>query len=72
MPTPNQVAVEEHAHGDTVWIAVRARGADWSWLTPEEAVHLGRQWLEGYDTVRSEAAKRSHLRMMQEPVVQTV
>jgi ketosteroid isomerase-like protein len=57
MPNPNQVAVEEHVHGDTVWIAVRARGADWSWLTPEEAVHLGRQWLERYDTVRSAAAE---------------
>jgi ketosteroid isomerase-like protein len=57
MPNPNQVAVEEHVHGDTVWIAVRARGADWSWLKPEEAVHLGRQWLERYDTVRSAAAE---------------
>jgi hypothetical protein len=41
-------AVEEHIHGDTVWVAVRARGADWSWLTQEEAAHLGRHWVEKY------------------------
>jgi hypothetical protein len=41
-------SVEEHVHGDTVWVAVRARGADWSWLTPEEAVRLGREWLARY------------------------
>jgi hypothetical protein len=41
-------AVEEHTHGDTVWVAVRARGADWSWLTPDEAVQLGRHWVEKY------------------------
>lgn len=40
--------VEEHVHGETVWVAVRARGADWSWLTPEEAVRIGRQWIEKY------------------------
>lgn len=42
------VAVEEHAHGDTRWVAVRARGAEWSWLTVEEAAFLGRQWVEQY------------------------
>lgn len=41
-------AVEEHIHGETTWIAVRSRGADWSWLTPAEAVHLGRAWIEKY------------------------
>ena len=40
--------VEEHVHGETVWVALRARGADWSWLTPEEAVQLGRAWIERY------------------------
>jgi hypothetical protein len=39
---------EEHVHGETVWVAVRSRGADWSWLTPEEAVRLGREWIEKY------------------------
>jgi len=49
----NSFAVEEHLHGDTCWVAIRARGADWSWLTPEEAAELGRQWVERY----SDAAK---------------
>jgi hypothetical protein len=42
------LAVEEHVHGETVWVAVRSRGADWSWLTPAEAVRLGREWVEKY------------------------
>jgi hypothetical protein len=42
------LAVEEHVHGDTVWVAVRARGAEWSWLTREEAASLGRDWAERY------------------------
>jgi len=42
------LAVEEHVHGETVWVAVRARGADRSWLTPDEAVQLGRAWVEKY------------------------
>jgi hypothetical protein len=42
------ISVEEHVHGDTVWIAVRARGADWSWLTPTEAACLGQQWVARY------------------------
>lgn len=41
-------AVEEHVHGDTVWVAIRARGAEWSWLTPQEAARLGREWVEKY------------------------
>lgn len=49
MSHPSHLSTEEHVHGDTVWVALRARGADWSWLTPEEAVRLGRQWLEKYD-----------------------
>jgi hypothetical protein len=42
-------SVEERlVHGETVWVAIRARGAEWSWLTPAEAAHLGRQWVEKY------------------------
>ena len=48
-------AVEEHVHGETVWVAVRSRGADWSWLTPDEAVELGRSWIEKYSPL-AEAA----------------
>jgi hypothetical protein len=42
-------SVEEHlVHGETRWVAIRARGAEWSWLTPEEAATIGRQWVETY------------------------
>ena len=42
-------SVEERViHGETVWVAIRARGAEWSWLTPAEAAMLGRQWVEKY------------------------
>ncbi len=42
-------SVEERViDGDTVWVAIRARGAEWSWLTPTEAAQLGRQWVERY------------------------
>jgi len=30
------------------WVALRARGADWSWLTPKEAAELAREWKERY------------------------
>jgi hypothetical protein len=49
------LAVEEHVHGDTVWVAVRSRGADWSWLTPAEAVALGRAWIEKYSPAAQSA-----------------
>jgi hypothetical protein len=48
-------AVEEHVHGETVWVALRSRGADWSWLTPGEAVQLGRAWIEKYSAVAQAA-----------------
>jgi hypothetical protein len=42
-------AVEERMiQGETVWVAIRARGAEWSWLTPAEAARLGQQWVEKY------------------------
>ncbi len=41
-------SVEEHVHGDTVWVAIRARGAEWSWLTRDEAARLGREWAAKY------------------------
>ena len=41
-------SVEEHVRGETVWVAIRARGAEWSWLTPQEAARLGREWVEKY------------------------
>ena len=51
MSNSTPFAVEEHVHGETVWVALRARGADWSWLTPEEAVRLGREWIQKYAAV---------------------
>ncbi len=42
-------SVEERVvQGDTQWIAIRARGAEWSWLTAEEAAAIGRAWVDKY------------------------
>ena len=41
-------------HGETRWVAIRARGAEWSWLTVEEAVAIGRAWVEKYGSVQQE------------------
>jgi hypothetical protein len=46
--TIGSVTVEEHQAGDTTWVAVRARGADWSWLTREDALSLARHLLATY------------------------
>lgn len=41
--------VEERlVHGETRWVAIRARGAEWSYLTIAEAAELGRQWVERF------------------------
>ena len=42
------VSAEEHVYGDTQWIAIRARGAEWSWLTPNDALVLARHWMATY------------------------
>lgn len=42
--------------GETRWVAIRARGAEWSWLTPEEAAAVGRILLAKYG--QAEAAVR--------------
>ena len=48
------VSVEERIlDGGTAWVAIRARGAEWSWLTPAEAAHLGQQWVEIYWSLHS-------------------
>jgi hypothetical protein len=57
MSQSTSFAVEEHVHGETVWVAVRSRGADWSWLTPEEAVELGRAFIEKYSSPVPQAAE---------------
>jgi hypothetical protein len=40
--------VEERLVGETRWVAIRARGAEWSYLTTEEAADLGRNWVERF------------------------
>jgi hypothetical protein len=41
--------VEQRLVGEaTRWIAIRARGAEWSFLTPAEAADLGRQLVEQF------------------------
>lgn len=42
--------VEERLVGETRWIAIRARGAEWSYLTTQEAVDLGRNWVDRFGT----------------------
>jgi len=53
------VTVQERVVGDVRWIALRARGADWSWLTPHEAAELAHQWKERYGAVASDASSQA-------------
>jgi hypothetical protein len=53
MQNIGSVSVEEHMHGDTRWVAVRARGAEWSWLTPDDALLLARHWMATYGALAS-------------------
>jgi hypothetical protein len=51
----SRFSVEERVvHGETMWVAIRARGADWSWLTAAEAAQLGRLWVEKYGSTQSD------------------
>ena len=47
--SPEHVDIQERVVGDVRWIAIRARGAEWSWLTPQEAAELAREWKQRYD-----------------------
>jgi hypothetical protein len=52
--SPYSVEEEERIlDGGTAWVAIRARGAGWSWLTPAEAARLGQQWVERYGPRRN-------------------
>jgi len=42
------LVTEEKSAGGTTWIALRARGAEWSYLTPEEALRLADEWKAKY------------------------
>jgi hypothetical protein len=48
MPYSAALATEERRHGETVWVALRARGPEWAMLTPDEAVQVAKSWLERY------------------------
>jgi hypothetical protein len=55
-------SVEERLiDGETTWVAIRARGAEWSWLTPAEAARLGRQWVRRYGHVLRDEAEEAPL-----------
>ncbi|HQT80362.1 MAG TPA: hypothetical protein PLD10_25265 [Rhodopila sp.] len=60
MQTFGAVSVEEHISGDTPWIAVRARGADWSWLTRDDALRLARHWMATYGTTAEHPSTDAH------------
>lgn len=61
MQTIGAISVEEHQAGDTMWVAVRARGAEWSWLTREDALRLARHWIATYATADERGApQRPH------------
>lgn len=56
------VSVEERVCGETRWIAIRARGAEWSWLTPREAAEIGKAWVDKYsDSGNQRPAANQHL-----------
>jgi hypothetical protein len=48
---------EREVHGETRWVAIRARGSEWSWLTPEEALAIGRRWVEQYGGSETEVPR---------------
>jgi hypothetical protein len=51
-------SVEERIiQAETVWVAIRARGAEWSWLTPAEAARIGQQWVDSYGSPQTQNRK---------------
>lgn len=52
------VSIRERVVGDVRWVAVRARGADWSWFTPEEAAELARDWSKRYGNACHQDTRR--------------
>lgn len=43
METANTPIWTEEDHGGTTWIRLQTRGAEASWMLPQEAVELGKQ-----------------------------
>lgn len=59
--TFGSVALQQQQVGDTTWIAVRARGAEWSWLTQDDAVRLARMLMASCgQEAETEAARSIH------------
>jgi hypothetical protein len=55
-------SVEERLiDGEITWVAIRARGAEWSWLTPAEAARLGQQWVRRYGHVLQDDTEQAPL-----------
>jgi len=53
-------SVEERIiQAETVWVAIRARGAEWSWLTPAEAARIGQQWVDSYGSPQTQDHKEN-------------
>jgi hypothetical protein len=52
--TSSYTVEERTSDGETIRVAIRARGAEWSWLTPAEAARLGQQWVARYGNRLSE------------------
>jgi len=48
MQQTGPVMIEERHYSGSVWIAIRARGAEWSLFTPDEAARIGRELLDRY------------------------
>jgi hypothetical protein len=48
MPFSAALASEERMYGETTWVALRARGSEWSLLSPDEAIEVARAWIERY------------------------
>jgi hypothetical protein len=53
-------SIEERViQAETVWVAIRARGAEWSWLTPAEAAWIGQQWVDSYGSPQAQNRKEN-------------
>jgi len=44
---------ERILHGRAAWVVIRARGAEWYWLTPAETAHLDQQRAERFGSQHS-------------------
>lgn len=40
------VEIKEYRFGEMVWIAIRSRSEEWSWIQPDEAAELGKKLIE--------------------------